>query len=82
MSKFCDFRFRTHFNWKAPDGSKIQIIKRVAPRWYDLGTLLDFDDSGTELDIIKAEYRSEPVPCCRAMFHYWLNGNGRGPHSW
>ena len=61
---------------------KVQVIKRVAPCWYDLGILLNFDKSGTQLEIIKAEYRSEPVPCCRAMFQYWLNGNGRGPHSW
>ena len=61
---------------------KVQVIMGVAPCWYDLGILLNFDKSGTQLEIIKAEYHSEPVPCCRAMFQYWLNGNGRGPHSW
>ena len=62
--------------------SKIQVIKRVAPRWYDLGSLLDFDDSGTELDIIKEKHRSDPVNCSRAMFQHWVKGNGRGPHTW
>ena len=69
------------YQLKSVDG-KVQVIKRVAPCWYDLGILFNFDKSGTQLEIIKAEYRNEPVPCCRAMFQYWLKGNGRGPHSW
>ena len=57
-------------------------MKKVSARWYDLGVLMDFDDSGTKLDIIRESYHNNPVTCCRAMFQYWLNGNGRKPTSW
>ena len=64
------------------DGKKIQVIKSVAPNWRNFGILLDFDSCGTELDIIDNKYHGDPEACCRAMFQYWLNGNGRGPHTW
>ena len=54
----------------------------MASCWRDVGILLDFDTSGTELDNIETKYHGDPVPCCQAMFKHWLNGNGRGPHSW
>ena len=57
-------------------------MKKVSPGWYDLGVLMDFDDSGTKLDIIRESYHNNPVSCCRAMFQHWLNGNGRKPTSW
>ena len=64
------------------DKTKIQVIKRVSPAWYDLGSLMDFDESGTKLEIIRESYHNNPVTCCRAMFQHWLNGNGRKPTSW
>ena len=67
---------------KSADGKKIQIIKRVAPSWRNLGILLDFDSSGTQLDIFDKKHHSDPESCCQAMFQCWLNGNGRGPHTW
>jgi hypothetical protein len=63
-------------------GKKIKIIERVAPFWQRLGDQLDFDDSGSRLSLIKAEYPTNPVACCRAMFQHWLNGNGLTPCSW
>ena len=57
-------------------GGKINIIKRLAPNWKGLGDLLDFDVDGTQLRIIEKRYSNDPEECCRAMFQYWLAGNG------
>ena len=57
-------------------GGKIKIIKRLSPNWKGLGDLLDFDDDGTQLRIIEKRYPNDPEECCRAMFQYWLAGNG------
>ena len=66
----------------AAQGKKIKIIEKVAPFWERLGDQLNFDDSGSRLDLIKAEYPTNPEDCCRAMFQHWLNGNGLTPCSW
>ena len=64
-------------------GGKIEIIKTVSPRWKDVGDLLDFDPTGTKLEEIQANKGGEGVgACCRAMFQFWLEGNGVKPVSW
>ena len=50
--------------------------------WQTLGDQLDFDKSGSKLELIKAEHPNNPVACCRAMFQHWINGNGITPCSW
>ena len=67
---------------RAAGGKKIQIIKKLTPSWRGLGILLDFDESGTQLDIIDSKYHSDPEACCQAMFQYWVKGNGVRPCSW
>ena len=67
---------------KAANGKKIQIIKRLAAYWCKLGSLLDFDECGAQLDIIEVKHRGDPEGCCRAMFQYWMKGNGVRPCSW
>ena len=61
---------------------KIKIINRVAPFWHELGFLMNFDKSGTEINTIDQKYRGDPKDCCQAMFQHWLNGNGVKPCSW
>ena len=63
-------------------GKKIQIIKRLAPNWRNVGILLDFDQSGTELDIIEKTHPTDLIACSQAMFQHWLKGNGLTPCSW
>ena len=63
-------------------GGKIHIIERLAPNWRGLGILLDFDDAGTQLDIIEKAHPLDPVACCQAMFQHWVKGNGVRPCSW
>ena len=67
---------------RTPQGEKVQIIKRMAPFWRDLGSLMDFDRGGTELATIDSRHRGDPKECCRAVFQHWVNGNGVKPHSW
>ena len=43
---------------------------------------MDFDASGTQLDIIDAKYRGDPEACCHAVFQHWVKGNGVRPCSW
>ena len=66
----------------ATGGTKINIIKRLAPKWTDLGDLLEFDSSGSKLSAIEEKYPNNPEACCRAMFIHWLEGNGVQPCTW
>ena len=69
---------------KSPDGTKkVEIIKMMAPRWKDFGYLLDFDDTGITLDLIRAEKRIHGYcVCCQDMFQQWLRGDARTPATW
>ena len=67
---------------KTPDKKKLKILTRLAPSWRRLGLLMDFDESGTQLDIIDTKHRGDPEACCEAMFQHWLKGNGITPCSW
>ena len=67
---------------KTHGGKKIRIIKRVATFWRQLGFLMDFDEIGTQLDIIEKNNPSNAEACCQAMFQHWVKGNGVKPCSW
>ena len=62
---------------KTATGEKIKIIESVAPKWKELGDLLDFDPEGRTLELIEAKEQKDPVACCREMFVTWLKGKGR-----
>ena len=66
---------------RTPDRLKVEIIKHVAPRWRDVGLLLDFDPTGNPLNLIQSKEQG-PLPCCQALFQYWLEGNGVKPITW
>ena len=70
------------FMLQTSQGKKIHIIKRMAPFWRDLGSLMDFDESGSEVVVIEGKHRGDPKDCCRAIFQHWVNGNGIKPCSW
>ena len=67
---------------KQANGKKIRIIKRLAAYWRKLGLILDFDECGSQLDIIEQKCHGDPEACCQEMFQYWLKGNGVKPCSW
>ena len=48
---------------KMKKGEKIKIIESVAPRWKNLGDLLDLDAEGRTLSLIEADHR-QGGPCC------------------
>ena len=67
---------------KIRDGKKIQIIKRMATHWRKIGFLMDFDETGTQLDIIGKNHPFDAEACCQAVFKHWVKGNGIRPCSW
>ena len=67
---------------KTCEGKKIRIIKRMAPLWRQLGLIMDFDRTGTQLEIIEKQHPMDPEACCLAIFQHWVKGNGVKPCSW
>ena len=63
-------------------GHSVEIIKELAPRWHIFGDHLGFDSNGRNIEIFRRQNRGELVDGCRAMFQYWLEGNGVTPTSW
>ena len=66
---------------RTADGGKIEIINTIASDWTTVGDFLDFDPAGAKLKQIKADEKGVEA-CCRAMFQFWLEGNGVKPVSW
>jgi len=67
---------------KLPSGERVKIIETVAKDWRKVGSQLNFDRVGNQLDIIERQKSNNPVACCEAMFQHWLNGNGVKPITW
>ena len=65
-------------------GRKIEIIKTIAPMWYHFGDQLNFDSNSRLLNVIQKKHQGDPLSGCKEMFHWWLNGCGRGdqPVNW
>ena len=43
---------------------------------------MDFDNTGTQLEIIKKQHSMDLEACCLAVFQHWVKGNGVKPCSW
>ena len=68
---------------KTPTGGRVEIIKTVALKWREFGSLLDFDPDGLTLDLIEADKKLwGSVACCEEMFQQWLRGEGKQPATW
>ena len=60
---------------KTTTEKKVEIIKSITPQWKQLGLLMDFDDEGRTVDLIKAEHQSDgQAACCQEVFKLWLKG--------
>ena len=46
--------------------AKIQVMKTLVSNWNNVGILLDFNGSGTQLDIVREKYQKDPEACYRA----------------
>ena len=61
---------------KNAKGEKVEIIKRIAPDWKEIGLLMDFDPYGRKIASIEAEHahkRNGLVICCQEIFTLWLD---------
>ena len=67
---------------RAAKEKEVKIIKTVAPSWESLGDQMEFDECGSQLELIEAKHPNDPEACCREMFKHWLKGNGVRPCSW
>ena len=63
-------------------GQTVEIVASIGTKWKDVGILLDFDATGQQLDTIETGNEKDPTSCCKAMFQYWLKGNGTEPRTW
>ena len=54
----------------------------MAPKWHHFGDLLNFDSDGRNIEVIREKYRGDPEGGCKAMFQWWLQGNGTEPLTW
>ena len=60
---------------KTTEGKKVEVIKSLTPQWRELGLLMDFDDEGRTVDLIKAKHHSKgQAACCQEVFKLWLKG--------
>ena len=65
-----------------PSGKMVRIIESIAAKWKVVGIHLDFDPTGSTIDLIGARHPSDPEVCCIEMMQKWLGGRGRQPANW
>ena len=58
---------------KLPNEERVKIIETLAKDWRIVGSQLNFDRAGNQLDIIEKQKLKDPVACCEAMLQHWLN---------
>lgn len=62
------------------NGKEVRVVKRIAWRWDDVATRLQFDLD--DINRIKRDNLSRSNLSCREMFSLWLKGEGRQPADW
>lgn len=63
-------------------GVAVEIIKTLAPVWYEVGISFDFDPYGHLVNQIDSKERDQ-VRCCEQVFMKWLEGKGeKQPATW
>ena len=60
----------------------MRIIESIAAKWKVVGIHLDFDPTGSTIDLIGADHPLNHVACCTEMMQKWLGGRGRQPANW
>ena len=63
--------------------SKVPLVaKLLAPHWISIGYLLDFDDYGSTVQLIKSSH-AKPEDCFSNIVKEWISGNkGVEPKTW
>lgn len=59
------------------------VAKLLAPYWVSIGYLLDLDDYGSAVQLIKSVPAKKPDECFCSIMKEWINGNkGVEPKTW
>jgi len=59
------------------------VASKVAAHWEKLATLLEFDDNGHKIEMIRRDLWGVGVlACCMQALQMWLRGEGRQPVTW
>ena len=59
------------------------VVKQVASRWERLTTMLELDNDGRKIDVIRRDFWGAGVEiCCMQAIHHWVRGEGKRPVSW
>ena len=63
--------------------SKVPLLaKLLAPHWVSIGYLLDFDDYGSTVQLIKSGH-GKPEDCFSGVVKEWISGSkGIEPKTW
>ena len=67
---------------RTAQGKNVKVIQTVAPKWQNLGDMMEFDADGMKLDEISKKFCGDDEKCCRAVFQKWIKGDGIRPCSW
>ena len=59
------------------------VANKVAAHWEELATLLEFDDTGHKIQVIRRDHWGfGALACCMQALQMWLRGEGRQPVTW
>ena len=59
------------------------LAKLLAPHWISIGYMLDLDDYGTAVQLIKSSPAKKPGECFNSVMQKWITGNtGVEPKTW
>ena len=59
------------------------LTKLLAPHWVSIGYLLDLDDYGSAVQVLKSSHAKKPEECFSSIVKEWINGNkGVEPKTW
>ena len=64
------------------NGNEIKVIEELASSYVILGDLMEFDNFGLVVNLIRENNKQQPQECCRAILQHWMSGCGKVQCSW
>ena len=59
-----------------------EVCNYFAAYWMDIGYCLDFDEDGSQVDLIEEEGGKNPKKCCTLLLKTWIRGNKGKAKTW
>ncbi len=59
-----------------------EVCNYFAAHWMDIGYCLDFDEDGSQVDLIEEEGSKNPKKCCTLLLKTWIQGNKGKAKTW